>query len=163
MKQLIIILCIIGGAIFLFQRQHSNVISNPVYAEVHATLDVGDRHLEGVIFTEVVDETDCKKYSDAMVENLQEAQTSIPTKWVMKSLECKSELPPRFAKFFNNEPTFVTYLSIARNNWRERETRLLFWGVSVDESDMICNQIRDGIFRKHNIRKDALTCVRAMR
>ena len=68
-------------------------------------------------------------------------------------------LSPRYAKLFDNEPTFVTYLSMARGDRRERETRLLYWGVSMEESDKVCDEVS----KMQSRRKGAVTCVRAVR
>jgi hypothetical protein len=164
-KKLIILLCIVGAAIYLFQRQRQSsldpeVISHPTYAEIHMNLDARSRTFEQVMFAKTVDEADCKKYSKEVVESLQKAQASDPAgQWIVKSSECKSELAPRHAKLFDNEPTFVTYLSMARGDRREREARLIYWGVSSEESDRVC----DGVSKMQSGRKGTVTCIRAIR
>ncbi|MCL2076551.1 MAG: hypothetical protein FWH15_09000 [Betaproteobacteria bacterium] len=165
MKKIIVFLFVIGGAWFLFQqtekqRQSSlnpEVISSPVYVETRITQDIQGRSIEMAFFGKAVDERDCMQRSKNMLENLQKSDSA--GRWVLKSSECKSELSPRYAKLFDNEPTFVTYISIARGNRYEREGRLIFWGVSVEESDMICDLAP-------KLRSDfqgVMTCIRAIR
>ncbi|OYT88824.1 MAG: hypothetical protein CFE43_20500 [Burkholderiales bacterium PBB3] len=124
------------------------------------TLDARGRTFEQVFFAKTVDDADCKKYSKNVIDDLQKKQAHDSAgQWVVKLSECKPDLAPRYAKLFDNEPTFVTYLSMARGERRERETRLLYWGVSVDESDRVC----DSVSKLQNGRKGAVTCIRAAR
>jgi hypothetical protein len=165
MKKLIIFIFIVGAALYLFQRHQQSllnpeVISHPTYAEIHMNLDARNRTFEQVLFAETVDEADCKKYSKEVVENMQKAQASDSAgRWIVSSSECKTELAPRHARLFDNKPTFVTYLSMARGDRREREARLIYWGVSSEESDRVC----DGVSKLQSGRKGTVTCIRAIR
>ncbi|OYT88832.1 MAG: hypothetical protein CFE43_20385 [Burkholderiales bacterium PBB3] len=165
MKKLILLLAIIGAAFYFYQQKKQSaldpeVIANPTFAEIRMTLDARGRTFEQVFFAKTVDDADCKKYSKNVIDDLQKKQANDSAgHWLVKSSECKPELTPRYAKLFDNEPTFVTYLSMARSDRRERETRLLYWGVSVEESDKVC----DGVSKMQNGRKGAVTCIRAVR
>ena len=122
------------------------------------SLNAGSRSFEQVLFMQTVNQADCKKYSDATLKALFDRETSTgDTHWTIKSSECKVELSARYASLFDNEPTFVTYLSMARGEPREREMRLIYWGVSAAESDKVC----DGVSRMQSQRKGSVTCIRA--
>ena len=165
MKKLVLILAIMVVAFYLYQQKQQSaldpeVIAKPTFAEIRMSLDARGRNFEQVFFAKTVDETDCKKYSKDVVDGLQKKQANDSAgQWVLKSSECKPELAPRYAKLFDNEPTFVTYLSMARGDRRERETRLIYWGVSTEESDKVC----DGVSKMQSGRKGGVTCVRAVR
>lgn len=163
MKKIIFFVIIIGAAIQLYLRHQQSVlnpevIANPVYAEVHMTLDARNRSFEQVLFAKTVNQDDCKKYSDATLKQLFDHETSTgDQRWKIKSSECKAELSNRYAQLFENEPTFVTYLSMTRGDPKEREVRLIYWGVSAAESDRVC----DGVSQLQSQRKGAVTCIRA--
>jgi hypothetical protein len=117
------------------------------------------RNFEQVFFAKTVNDADCKKYSTALVEDMQKAQASVTAiQWALKSSECKSELPPRHARLFDNAQSFVTYISLARGSRLERETRVIYWGVSPEESDRICA----GVPMMQKGRKGVVTCVHAV-
>jgi hypothetical protein len=157
-KNFIIIICIVGGAFFLRQSiQNPDVIDNPVYAENRMTIDFSNRSIESVIFIKTIDEAECKKYSKNIQDGFQKASPNLKLRWVAKSSECKSELPPRYAKLFDNVPASVAYLSVSGGG-RQREIRMLTLGVSVEESDMVCD-----IFSKNNPFKGTATCIRTIR
>lgn len=167
MKKIVIFLLILGAAKFLLQwRQQSvdaslnpEVISHPVYAEVHMSLDARDRSFEQVWLAETVDQMDCEKYSQETLKQLFERQASDDAgKWQVQSSECKTELAPRYAGLFDNEPSFLTYLSMDRGDRHEREVRLIYWGLTLDESDRVCN----GVSKLQSNRKGAVTCIRPL-
>ena len=133
-------------------------IANPVYAEAHVQFDVEGRSSEGVMYIQTTDQTDCQKQSRMAERSIKEGQASIcPTSCKLQQIECKNELAPRYAKLFDNKPASVTYVSYARGNRSERELRLIYWGVTVDESDRLCSVVPD----LQKGRKGLVTCVRA--
>jgi hypothetical protein len=164
-KNLILLLVIIGSAFYYYQQKQRSaldpeVIAHPTFAEIRMTLNARGRTFEQVLFAKTVDDADCKKYSKNVIDDLQKKQSNDSAgQWLVKLSECKPELAPRYAKLFDDEPTFVTYISMARGDRREREMRLLYWGVSVEESDRVC----DSVSKMQNGRKGAVTCVRATR
>ena len=161
--KIIVFVVAIGAAIFFYVRHQQSVlnpavITNPVYAEVHMTLDARNRSFEQVLFVQTVNQADCRKFSDATLKQLFDRETSTgDMHWKVKSSECKAELSARYAQLFDNEPTFVTYLAMARGNPKEREMRLIYWGVSAAESDKVC----DGVSQMQSQRKGAVTCIRS--
>ncbi|MCL2021118.1 MAG: hypothetical protein FWG81_03215 [Betaproteobacteria bacterium] len=165
MKEVIVIIGIIVGAWFLFQKTqmeklNPEVITDPVYAEVRMTMDVERRNVEVVLFLQTANEMECKESSRVLLERLKKYKRSGKSGaelWVFKSSECKSELSPRYAKLFDNEPTFLTYLSLSRGNRLEREGRIIFWGLSVEESNIIC----DLSPKLQDLLEGDVTCIRA--
>jgi hypothetical protein len=168
MKKIIILLVVLGaGKLFLQWRQlpvddplNPEVIAHPVYAEVHIGLDIKSRSLELVLFAKTLDQAECQKYSQETLEKLFVRQASSDVgKWQVQSTECKTELAPRFARLFDNEPTFSTYLSMARGERHEREIRIINWGLSAEESDKVC----DGLAKLQSGHKGTVKCIRAPR
>lgn len=162
MMKFIFIVIVVGAAIHLYLRHQQSVlnpevIANPVYAEIHMTLDAQNRAFEQVLFAQTVNQDDCKKHSDEVRKFFDHETSPGDLRWKIKSSECKAELSKRYAQLFENEPTFVTYLSMARGVPKEREMRLIYWGVSVAESDKVC----DGVSQLQKQRKGAVTCIRA--
>ncbi len=157
MKNLILLLVIIGSAFYYYQQKQLSaldpeVIAHPTFDKIRMTLNARGRTFEQVLFAKTVDDADCKKYSKNVIDDLQKKQSNDSAgQWFVKLSECKPELAPRYAELFDNEPTFVTYISMARGDRRERETRLLYWGVSVEESDRVC----DSVSKMQNGRKGA--------
>jgi hypothetical protein len=161
--KIIIFIVLVAAAItayFRYQQSALNpaVITNPVYAEVHMTIDAGNRTFEQVLFAQTVNRDDCKRFTDATLKHLYEHETSpADVHWTIKSAECKAELSNKYLQFFDNEPTYVTYLSVARGDPKEREIRIIYWGVSVAESDKVCN----GVAQMQGKLKGAVKCIRA--
>ena len=155
MKNILIFLFIAGGAVVLWKRhQIPEVIENPVYAEIRLNLEGNGRQLEGVIFGKTTNEADCKNNLEVF-ESL--APKACPICKIAKS-ECKTELAPRYTKFFDNTPSSVTYLSLARGEPAERELRMIFWGVTLEESNKLCDAV-PGLQKGW---KGAVKCVRAV-
>jgi hypothetical protein len=119
------------------------------------------RSIEQVIFAKTVDQADCKKYSQNTLGQISRRDEALnPGRgWKVQSSECKTELTPRYAKLFDNEPASLTYLSIARGDRYEREVRLIYWGVTLEESDKVC----DGVSQMQIGYKGTVRCIRAPR
>jgi hypothetical protein len=135
MKKMIFLL-IIGGAILWFYR-FPDILFNPTYAEIHMMYSfemysAENERSERIIFFKALNKTDCEIQSKELLNNL-DGMTVI-------SRECKPELPPQYAKVFDNEPISVPYLSLRIKN---REVRVLFYDVDVAESDMTCDLLSE--------------------
>jgi hypothetical protein len=160
MKKIVVILLIVCAGYYFWQRQHQqaqgpDVIANPVYAEMRIKMAFPGREVEGVMLGKTADQADCQKHTQEL-ERV--TTTACPTCKVQTS-ECKTELASRYTKFFDNVPSTVTYLSLARGDRAEREFRVIYWGVTLAESDKLC-EIAPA-FQKG--RKGAVTCIRAAR
>ena len=163
MKNIIIVVVVVATAMYFWnshqlEAANPKVISNPVYAEVRMELDAQGRSFEEVILAETVDAADCQQYSKALQAKAMR-QNENGLAWKLKSSECKAELESRAARFFENKRTEVSYLSLARGDRMEREVRVVYWGVTTDESDRVCA----GVSQMQIERKGAVTCIPALR
>lgn len=164
MKKIILVLFVIGIGFGIYHHRRQNtlnpeVIANPTFAEIRMSLDARGRSFEQVLFAKTANPADCKRYSQFIVDGLQKKQANDASPpWVLKSMDCKPELESRHARLFDNQPSFVTYLSMARGHRTERETRLIYWGVSPQEADRVC----DMVAKIQSGRMGGVTCIRAM-
>lgn len=140
-------------------KQNPEVITNPVYLEMRINIGNDERTVEAVALMQTVNDGDCRKFSGKAMSMLdrQIAKTNQNVKVSLKSIECKTELSPRNARLFDNEPTFLTYVSAARGNRFEREMRWIYWGTSVEESEMVCGLVPN--FQAHL--KGKVSCIHA--
>ena len=166
MKKLIFLILIIVVGKYSWDRYQKtleeakkpDVFVNPVYAVVRLEIKAQGRAFEEVIFAETRDVADCQNASKAIVgEATHSDQQGLS--WQLKSSECKNELDDRHTKLFKNQPTSVTYLSLSRGSPKEREVRVVYWGVTVEESDRVCG----GVSRMQQGRKGAVKCILAQR
>jgi hypothetical protein len=139
---------------FAYQRMQAPAeIVNPVFAEIRVTADAGSREVEAAIFGKTADAADCQRRA-AKIWDALEADCPACTS---KSVECKTTLEPRFAKFFDDVPSSVAYLSINHSNRDERDVRMIFWGVTVAEGNLLCDKMKQIFERIHS---GPMTCVR---
>lgn len=151
----------------VYWRQHGNpldpepgVIEKPVYLEVRLEFEGKGRSIETVALAETADEADCQRFAGRVIPYLEKRAGDIKgVNFRIKSQECKTELSARYKGMFNNEPDRVTYLRAARGAPAERESRFIYWGVSVDESDKVCDLATH--IQKHW--SGEVSCVRAFR
>ncbi len=164
MKKLALILIALGVGGYYWQNQKSKltvdadnpeVITDPVYAEFRIALDISGREISQIFLVQAASQKDCEK-------GLSEFGASFVAKagagWKVQSSECKRGIDARSTRLFNNLPTHVTYVSLARGDKKEREARMIAWGVSVEESNMLCDQLKQSLQTGW---KGAVTCVRA--
>ena len=59
-----------------------------------------------------------------------------------KAPKCSKELPPRYARLFDNEPIPSAYLSANAGSARERDLRMVVYGLTDDEGMAICEVLR---------------------
>ena len=138
-----------------FQPGGPAVFKDPVYAELHVNVEVQGRTIEQVVFVQAASFGECEKHR-AQLEQLF-GQVSLPM--TVKSAECLPELQPRQRALFEDQPGNVTYLSMHRGARTERDIRVIFWGVSVAESNQLCDGMTKAYADKHVGR---VACVRAL-
>lgn len=131
-------------------------IDQPVFAEIRINMAVSGREIEAAIFGKTTDEADCRARSLRVSDHL---KVNCPY-CVIQSSECKPSLAPRYAKFFDDIPTSATYLSMNASNRGERDVRMILWGLTGNEGDTVCEQMRT-IF--HLIHSGPLKCIRGTR
>jgi hypothetical protein len=139
MRNFFIFLIIVGGVIFWYQQKQGGPVAdfkNPIYAEARVTAKIDGRNIENVFLIQTASEDECRQSGSAFIRSLQN-EKSMPL--TLKSSNCKPVLSPLYAKLFDNQPIHTTYISIARGANKEREARILFWGLSLDESNLICD------------------------
>ena len=129
-------------------------ISDPIYAEVHVERSSVDRSIELVMLARTIDQNDCDQALKRIPQQLKLACADC----ALKSAECMPELPSRYGKLFNNAPTHVTYISIERGAEEERDMRLLTWGVSLEESNKLCDLVP--LYKTKF--KGSISCIRAL-
>ncbi len=124
------------------------------YVEVRVDQEVSGRNIEMAFFGKVHSESDCHTFSDKLKSRL---PTSCPN-CVVRTMQCKSQLLPRYAMLFDNTPSSLTYMSLASGDQSEREGRIVFWGLSVAESDIVCDSL---VARMQQSQKGRVRCIRA--
>ncbi|MCK7592283.1 hypothetical protein [Pseudomarimonas salicorniae] len=164
MSKLLLLVVVIAAAFSwnaFVNKQHAAAgnaapepVPNPVFAGVRVEKTVEDRSLEFVLLAETLDDQDCEMVRKSMPKDLKKACADC----TLTLSECKPALEPRMAKLFKNQPTHLTYLSIGRGVEKEREMRMLAWGLSLEESHHIC----DVVPKFQQIVKGPVRCVRAL-
>lgn len=129
-------------------------IANPTYAEMRMQVDTSGRKIDMVLFAKMENESECRERADDMWKKTFESCTGC----TFQLAACKEALASRYERLFDNTPISVTYLSLARGAQTERDGRLIFWGVTVAESDQLCNILQPLYQERH---KGAVTCVRS--
>ena len=165
MRDFLLVVIILGVVGYLYQRHHNSAedpsnpetIANPVYGELKVGLEVGGRSYDQVLLVKAVDQADCDKMQQKLETVYGPNAVKAGQSWKIKSSECKVELEARYLKLFDNRPTYVTYLSMGRGDRQEREFRVVTWGVTLDESNILC----DGMAQGQKNRKGAIQCIRA--
>lgn len=168
MKKIILVLIVAAAAYFAYKtrlerqqlKANPAVIDRPVYAETKVDLKgESGRVINSVVLVATANQSECDTAAARMVQTVLDASARKGVTGTVRSTECKTELEARMARLFANQPTFVTYMVLGRGKPDERETRMLYWGVTVEESDLLCEivpQIQKGWAGE-------VSCVRAAR
>jgi hypothetical protein len=150
LKKIIIILIVLGCLGYLAKSgpglvhgpgtsSDSGAITNPVFAEVRFQTQIRDRTFHMVAIAKARDDADCKHMTEDLPDRLGANGRSAGTPvWSLESSECKTTLDARNAKLFENKPTFVNYVSATPGAAGEREVRIIFWGVTAQEGELVC-------------------------
>jgi hypothetical protein len=115
--------------------------------------------IDMAILMKNADQADCEEQSRKLEKGLADNVVGYCVDCTTPTSKCMTDLAPRFATMFDNKPSSLTYISLARGIQAEREMRVIYWGVTVDQSDALCSLLPE--FRKQ--RKGEVTCVRARR
>ncbi len=167
MKKFIILILILAAGGYFYQHRKPaaestsfSPIEKPFYTEARVKMNIQGHELEALLISEAADELDCMKQRDAAEKYMKQAMASLcHNNCALEHVVCKPELEVRYAKLFNNEPTFLTYMRLARGTKDEREMRIIYWGLTVAQSDTICDAVPQ--FQKG--RKGTVSCIRAAR
>lgn len=171
MKRFVIFLIILGVLGYFGKKHQQDAgggqddtrnpadIKNPVYAEIRFKADLDDRTIHMVVYGKGFDDADCHKMigdlPETMLEHKRPDGTSI---WALESSQCESTLESRSARLFDNKPTFVSYVSASPGAPKEREVRMIFWGVTAQESELVCGEVP----HMHQKWAGAIKCVHAL-
>ncbi|WP_341676195.1 hypothetical protein [Niveibacterium sp. SC-1] len=144
MKNIVIILAVIIAFGVAWQQRPRDkaapaVASNPVYAETRVTMDAGSTTIEGVMLGQALDDADCRKQLRVIEAEMSATSERVCPTCKITTSTCKTDLVPRYAKLFDNEPTHLSYISLARGTPDEREYRMIYWGLTVQQSEQLCS------------------------
>jgi hypothetical protein len=116
------------------------VITNPWYAEIRAsnTVPGTDRELEVALFARTTSEAECTHGSQRewgnILKDCPTCKTAAP--------KCSKELSPRYARLFDDAPIPSAYLSANAGAPRERDVRLVIYGLTDEEGMTVCELMR---------------------
>ena len=127
---------------------------HPVYGEMRATANIQGREIEMAVFARMADETDCKlRARQSWGDTLKECPTC-----TLQAAKCQAQLPPRYARLFNDEPIPSTYLSATAGEADERDGRVVVYGLTDQEGEAICEMLRSLILKRYH---GSARCVKA--
>lgn len=142
-----------GGALGLTDR--SAVYEG--YVEVRMVMKSGQREIELVAVEERPDASDCDKPETATrLKSL--CPTGRDISCTLKSLECVREVEPRYRKMLDQQPVSVHYAHLVadRGAAGPRRAVLLGWGMTEQESQLLCSAIQASAAKKTN---STVTCI----
>lgn len=133
-----------------------DVIESPVYAEFRMDMSVPGRELNLALFGKMVDVEDCQKRAtlvwDKVIKECRTCQITVS--------DCRSDLESRYTRLFDDTQIHSTYISFDRGSRFERDGRMVIYGVTSDEGDKLCNQIKAEFQKKYS---GAVTCIQGIR
>jgi hypothetical protein len=165
MKKIIFLLIIIGAVFHLHKNRASDgappePIKNPVFAQQRIEVNIQNRTIEQVLFAATKNAQDCAEVNrTGLAGQTSGAVMESNLRWDIKSADCKDTIEPRYAAMFENKPTHLAYLSFDRGSEKEREMRVIFWGLSAEESKASCERMLTHFRPK---RKGAIHCIPAV-
>lgn len=143
----IILLLFVGSYGYSAIKNNPSEITDPVYVESRVILNIPElsRELEYVLVGEMASQEDCQKRSVRYLNNLFEKCATCN----IKILKCDANLAQRYLRLFSGHRTHTTYLSFDRGSRFERNGRMVIWGMTVEEANMACQQIKEMIKEKY--------------
>lgn len=139
----IIIVLLIAGYLWYGRAQgvsnKAPVATDPWYMEVRATNVIESREIEMALFARALDERDCQVGMHA--DWAAGINKTCPT-CTAHAPKCSKELPARYAKLFDDVPIPSTYLSATAAAARERDVRVVVYGLTDDEGKTVCEILR---------------------
>lgn len=145
MKTLLIVVVVLAAGYYWYGHMKGGgaankppVATDPWYMEVRATNDVGGREIEMALFARALDERDCNTGKNSDWSSIQK---SCPTCRAQEP-KCSRELSPRYARLFDDQPIPSTYLSGTASTERERDIRVVVYGLTDEEGKAVCEAMR---------------------
>lgn len=90
------------------------------------------------LFARTANEAECRSGSNLGWNNLLKV---CPT-CKMPTPNCSKELPPRYARLFDDVPIPSAYLSATAGAARERDVRVVIYGLTDQEGMAVCEMMR---------------------
>ncbi len=94
----------------------------------------------------MVSQEDCDDRSNRYLDNLFEKCESC----FLKQIECHSNIDKRYSRLFQGHSTYTTYLSLERGHRYERNGRMVIWGLTAAEAELVCKKIKDKVKEKYS-------------
>ena len=165
MKQTLVVLLVLAALGVLLRSggflpgmgRDPAMIANPVYAAVRFRTAIHDRTFEMVELAKTFDQDDCNRIAANIIERMQRHHGD-GLAWELESFHCTTGLDARSERLFENKPTFVNYVSATPGSSSERDLRMIIWGVTAEEGDVICSVIP----RVQERWNGAVSCIHAL-
>ena len=145
MKKILIILALLFAGYLWYDHAHDGpvvdkppVATDPYYLEVRATNDIGGREIELALFARALNERDCDRGRNAGWSNITKACPTCKA----QPASCSKELTPRYARLFDDVSIPSVYLSGTAASERERDLRVVVYGLTDEEGMSVCEMLR---------------------
>ena len=155
MKFLIVLIALAAVGYVVYNRGQATdpeVIETPVYAEIRMGTRVQGRDIDMVMFGVMASDEDCQQRAQRVWQKLIDGCKEC----TMTLSSCKTDLEPRYRRLFDNAPTHSTYLSFSRGNRFERDGRMIVYGLTGEEGNVVCETIKSDFQSRY---KGTVTCV----
>ncbi len=116
------------------------VITDPWYAEIRASNPIPgtDRDIEVALFARTKSEAECMRGTQREWGNILKDCPTCKT----ETPKCTRELSPRYARLFEDVQIPSAYLSATAAAPRERDLRLVIYGLTDEEGVAVCELMR---------------------
>lgn len=145
MKVVLIILVLLVAGYFWYEHDSAPpvsgppVVTDPWYAEIRGTNNVSEgRDVELALFARALNEKDCL---DGTRNGWANFARTCPT-CTSEAPKCMKELPPRYARLFDDVPIASAYLSGTAATAHERDIRVVVYGLTDTEGVTVCELMR---------------------
>ncbi|RCU50462.1 hypothetical protein DU002_08545 [Corallincola holothuriorum] len=137
MKQLLILIALIGAGFFGYQKLEvqQNQVSDPYYVELRISFPFESTNLVGFGLMHSLQE--CQERSGGIWRDILSGEAGS----VEVAMKCKKQIPEKYNKLFNNEQFSATYLSMEPGNEHERSARFVIYGVSSSVMKEACIEL----------------------
>jgi hypothetical protein len=154
-KSLIVVVLLAAAGWYFYQKHIGGppqVFENPVYGEMRMTATAGNREIEAAVFLRASGDLDCRGRGSV---SWNEALAGCPS-CKLQEPRCHAELPPRYAKLFDDVPIASAYLSATAGSAAERDGRIVIYGLTDAEGVAMCEQIKGALAKKY---EGTLNCI----
>jgi hypothetical protein len=151
---IVIVLAVVGFVVKgRLDKVNPQVIEHPVYAEIRVDAKEGIREINIALFAKAVDLDDCNLRSEKTWSKVLSGCPSC----VLSPVKCTNELPPRYARLFDNVAIPSTYLAFTRGSRFERDGRMVVYGLTREEGLAVCDQMRNSVSKE--VYSGTLECI----